>query len=181
VTSRSISRVLVVLVLAVSSVSAARAQEAAAAPEPLSPGSHVRPLDPAARRVLESGLACSPTLAELVSALEESDLIVGVETRPNQTKYKGEFRIVAATPAARYARIGISIPNAPAALVGVLGHELQHATEVAGAAAVRDASTQRAFYSAVGYETRGGGFFETEAAQQVGRRVQQEAEGCRAR
>jgi hypothetical protein len=64
-------------------------------------------------------------------------------------------------------------------LVSVLGHELQHAVEIAAAPEVRDLATQRNFYLRTGYETRGGGYFESEAALEAGRRVAAEFAGCR--
>jgi hypothetical protein len=144
----------------------------------LSPDSRVRGLDSTSRRLLETGAACSPTFARVLQDLQASDLIVGVETRPMPKKVRGELRLVAASAAVRYVRVGLQVPNAERDLVAVLGHELHHATEVAAAPEVRDARTQRAHYLRIGYEPQGRGFYETDAALEAGRVVAREIAGC---
>lgn len=176
-TLRTVSYSLAAVLLAAAAV---RAQQAEI-PVRLSPESHVRALDPIARRLLDAALACSPTVDNLVSGLESADLIVGIETRPPNRKRLGEFRLVVATSGVRYGRVSVGVPNQLDVLLSVLGHELQHASEVAGAAQVRDVASLRAFYLAEGYATRGDGFYETDAAQLVGRHVQKEVSDCHAR
>jgi predicted DNA-binding transcriptional regulator YafY len=56
----------------------------------------------------------------------------------------------------------------------VLGHELQHAMEIAAAPDVRDTVTLRALYLRIGYERTNGGYYETDAALEVGRQVSAE-------
>jgi len=145
-----------------------------------SPDSRVRGFDEISRDVLRAGVACSPTVARMVVDLQASDLIVGVEAAPLEKTIRGELRLVATSGRTRYVRIRLRIPTTGRQLVSVLGHELQHAMEVAGAPEVRDAATQRAYYLRVGYERLGGGRFETDAALEVGRRVEREVGGCAA-
>jgi hypothetical protein len=57
----------------------------------------------------------------------------------------------------------------------VLAHELRHALEVGMAPEVHDATTFRAFYTAVG-KTANAGRYETDAAQAMGERVRRELE-----
>jgi hypothetical protein len=155
-------------------------QESSTARLRLGPDSRVRGLDPAARAVIEAAVACSPTVARLVADFEASDLIVLVETCPLARKVSlGDLRIVAASAGVRYVRIRLRIPNAAPDLMTVLGHELRHAVEVASAAEIRDAASQRAFFLRVGYERPGGGRFETEGAVETGRLVATEIAGCR--
>ena len=171
-----------VLVLAGPPPSAAQdeAGSAAALAAALSPDSRVRAVDPAARRVLEAAVACSPTVARMVVALQSGDLVIGIETRPMPKKLLGEIRIVAATDRVRYARIGLRVPAGFPELVSVLGHELHHAMELAAAPGVRDLASQRAHYLAAGYAKLQGGYFETEGALEAGRRVASEIKGCAA-
>ena len=63
----------------------------------------------------------------------------------------------------------VRIPNAWSGLISVLGHELQHATDLAAAPDAHDADAQARFYRRFGYERHSGGYFETEAALEVGR------------
>ncbi len=137
----------------------------------LSHDSHVRALDPDARRLLETAVACSPTIARWIVALQQTDLIVGVETHRLPRKILGELRFVSATPGARYLRIAVKTPNTARKLMSVLGHELQHALELAAAPEVQDAVAARSLYRRIGYQEKWGPCFETEAALEAGRRV----------
>jgi hypothetical protein len=143
-----------------------------------SAASRVRCLDSEARRLLATALEASPTVARQVASLQSTDLIVGIETTAER-KTRGDVRILGATPETRLVRIRIRIPGARTALVSVLGHELQHALEIAAEPAVRDAATLRAHYLRIGYERAGGGLYETEAALEAGRRVAAELTGAR--
>jgi hypothetical protein len=141
----------------------------------LSPSSRVRCLDREARRLMEVAMAASPTFARVVIDLQSTDLIVGIETDVlNKKGLKGEARIAAATPVVRHVRIRIGIPGVQASLISVLGHELQHAMEIASAPDVRDAATLRTHYLRIGYEPTGQGYYETDAALETGREVSAE-------
>jgi hypothetical protein len=147
----------------------------------LLPTSRVRAFDAVALEVLQAAITCSPTVARAVSDLQASDLIVGIEAHPFKTNLAGELRVLAASAGVRHVRIRLQTPNAKQDLMWILGHELHHALEVAAAAEVRDAATQRAFYVRAGWEREGGGRFETDGALEAGRLVAREIAGCRAR
>ncbi|MBP1633542.1 MAG: hypothetical protein H6Q10_116 [Acidobacteria bacterium] len=141
----------------------------------------VRAFDRTALQVLEAAVACSPTVARMVTDLQASDLVVGIEARPFPTKVDGETRIVAAAGGVRHVRIRLQTPNTKQDLMWVLGHELHHATEMAGAPDVRDEASQRVFCLRTGWERDGGGRYETQGAVDAGRLVAREVAGCRAR
>jgi hypothetical protein len=145
-----------------------------------SPYSRVRGFDSVSRHLLEIAVACSPTVARMVVDLQSSDLIVGVEAFPLDRRTRGELRIVAVSTDVRHIRIRLRAPNHVHELVSVLGHELQHAVEVAADSEVRDAATLRRFYLRVGWEGVAGGRYETDAAREAGRVVAKEVAGCRA-
>jgi hypothetical protein len=146
----------------------------------LSPASRVRCLDLEARRLMEAAVEVSPTITRLLTELQSTDLIVGIETHTFQKKnLKGEAIIIAATPDARHVRIQIGIPGAQPDLISVLGHELQHSVEIAAAPQVRDAATLRTHYLRIGYERMGRGYYETDAAVEVGRKVSAEVAASR--
>jgi hypothetical protein len=136
-----------------------------------SPESRIRCLDREARQVVERAVASSPTVARMIIELEKSDLIVGIQLCPLSRTLLGETRIVMATPDVRYVRIRIKSPNASDTLIAVLGHELQHAVELAAARDVRSAEAQADLYRRIGYERHSGGYFETDAALNAGRAV----------
>ena len=136
-----------------------------------SPESRIRCLDREARQIVERAVASSPTVARMVAELEKSDLIVGIQLCPLPKTLLGETRIVMATPDVRYVRIRIKSPNAGDTLIAVLGHELQHAVELAAARDVRSAEAQADLYRRIGYERHSGGYFETQAALDAGRTV----------
>jgi hypothetical protein len=133
--------------------------------------SRIRCLDREARRIVERAVAGSPTVARMFADLEKSDLIVGIQLCPLPKPLLGEARIVMATPDVRYVRIRIKIPDSTDALISVLGHELQHALELAAARDVRTAEAQAELFRRIGYERHSGGYFETPAALDASRAV----------
>lgn len=146
----------------------------------LSPASRVRCLDREARRLLEAAMATSPTIVRMVTDLQSTDLIVGIETEVLKKRgLKGDARLTAASAAVRHVRIRIGLPGNQSSLIAVLGHELRHAVEIASAPDIRDVATQRAHYLRIGYQPVGRGYYETEAALETGRQVS--AEVCSAR
>jgi hypothetical protein len=146
----------------------------------LSSESRVRCLDQEARHLVEAAVAASPTVARMLTDLQRTDLIVGIETEPFQKKTKGDTRILGATAATRLLRVRIRIPGAQSDLMTVLGHELQHTLELAAAPQVRDEATLRAHYLQIGYARMQDGYYETEAALETGRRVAVEVGAARA-
>ena len=76
-------------------------------------------------------------------------------------------------------RVRIRIPGARFNLISALGHELQHALEIAAAPDVRDTVTLRTHYLRIGYERMGRGYYETDAALEAGRRVSAELAASR--
>ena len=146
----------------------------------LSPDSRVRCLDGEARRLVQEAIKVSPTVAWMLNDLQTTDLVVGIETEPFQAKTKGDLRLLGATPASRLVRIRIRIPGGRAELMSVLGHELQHALELAAAPGVRNEATLRAYFLRIGFSRMAGGYYETEAALATGRRVAVEVGAARA-
>jgi hypothetical protein len=157
------------------------AQDASApAASVFSPDSRVRCLDGEARRLLEAAVAVSPTIARLVTELQSTDLIVGIEAHTSARKgVNGDARVIAVTSVVRHVRVRVAIPGVQSDLIAVLGHELQHAVEIAAAPDVREAASLRAHYLRIGYEPAGRGYYETHAALEVGRHVSAEVAASR--
>ena len=115
----------------------------------------------------------------MLAGLESTDLIVGVETAVLPRFLRGELRVIAATPAVRYLRVRLNVPNGEDDLVAVLGHELRHALEIAGMLDVRDQAGLVKAYQRIGNKGHGDGYYETDAALEAGRTVGRELSAYR--
>ena len=139
---------------------------------------HVRPLDPWSVEALRLGIDRSQTIRDLIAELDASDVIVHVETRVALPfSAAGATRLSASTASRRYVRIVLLRDPLPVNRVAVLGHELQHACEIARSAA-RDASGMRVLFDGIGRPSAGERTaYETEAAVKVSRVVWYEVQG----
>jgi hypothetical protein len=139
-----------------------------------SPYRHVRTQDRSIRLLLKRGFTHSPTFARLMARLEQSDVIVYVEEVPRLPgALEGRMMMLTASHGRRYLRIQLAMRGASEDSIAVLGHELQHAVEVAEEVGVIDQTTLAVLYRRIG--TRGGPeVYDTVAAQDVGRIVRKE-------
>ncbi len=135
-------------------------QAAAAQGSLASATSRLRPKDKKATALLEAGTARSATFRRLIEVLEQSDLVVYVETR--RLALPGLTQFVCATPGARYVLVSVQVQGLDNDLVPWLAHELWHAIEIAGAPEVRDAASLKRFYEKVGRGARGDGATQLE-------------------
>jgi len=125
-----------------------------------------------AERVLADA-ARSETVRVLLDRLAASDVIVYVEMVGTPDVPTARTKLVTATPAARFLRIGINAAQPAAAWTPLLAHELQHAVEIAEHADVRDDAGVRRLYASIGHQ-HGIDQFETDAAVQIERTVRAE-------
>jgi hypothetical protein len=136
---------------------------------PLTP----RPLDAWASESLERGLSHSALVRELVSSLEGSNVIVHIETSTVMPQGIGGItKFVTSQHGYRYVRIILGRDLTPYQRASVLGHELQHACEIARSTADSEA-TVRTLFEGLGAaaDTKRRDFFETRAAILAERRV----------
>jgi hypothetical protein len=102
--------------------------------------------------LLERGRAASATLAGLVAALERSDVIVHIEESwLLGLGHVGATNFVTAAAGHRYLRIRLDPRVHDEAAIAMLGHELQHASEIAGAGWVVDQETLVRLYASIGH------------------------------
>ncbi len=134
-----------------------------------------RPLDPLAAETFEQALAGSPLVRDLVRQLEASNLVVHIESsRTLPTGVSGTMRFVTSRGGYRYVRITLAADGRREARAAILGHELQHACEIAASDAY-DTDAVRRLYQAAGHQpTREEDVFETRAALMVERQVKAE-------
>lgn len=142
-------------------------------PAPAETPPAVRSTDPVVLTALRRGAALSVTFRALLSRLQASDVIVHVQRRAPASRVSGFTRFVTATPSARYLRITLQADVADDATVGLLGHELQHAAEVADAPWVRDEAAFGVLYRSIGHAACAPPrwCFDTAAAVSAGRQV----------
>jgi hypothetical protein len=139
-----------------------------------SPARHIRSDNTYVRKLLKSGYWRSPSFARLVSRLQVSDLFVQIEVVP-QLPFEIEGRMVSLVRAhdVRYVRVQIALRGSPEDLIALLGHELQHATEVADAVEVDNEEGLTSLYQRIGTRL-GDSQYETAAAEDMGRKVRHE-------
>lgn len=142
-----------------------------------SPYRHVRSQDRSVRYLLKRGFKYSYTFRQLMARLEQSDVIVYIEDTPTlAAALDGRMMMLPVANGQRYVRIQIARRGSSDEAVAVLGHELQHAIELAEDTAVRDQAGVAALYQRIGI--RGGlDVYDTRAAQEVGRTVRRELVG----
>ena len=139
-----------------------------------SPFRHVRTQDRSVHYLLKRGFTHSATFALLMTRLEYSDVIVYIEEVPRlPAGLEGRMMILPTAHGQRYVRIQIAMRGASEDSIALLGHELQHATEVAAATGVNGEADLDALYQRIG--TRGGAhMYDTSAAREIARIVRRE-------
>jgi len=138
-------------------------------PEP----SRVRCLDPESVRLLDSVREQSSTVRRMLERLETSDMITYIRIAPAFGRLRATTRIIGHVPEARFVLISITSLAADVDRVLLLGHELQHAVELADAPWVHDDRGMVEMYERIGWRELSNAF-ETPAAVEAGRKVREE-------
>ena len=162
-------------------VTLAASTAAAETPRPFvddnNPHRHVRPTSLAGRELIQTGMAQSATFRRLVHRIEASDVIVYVQLEPGlPTGVGGVLEFMAAGGDVRFLRISLGRQFQRPILVALLGHELQHAVEVAEAPGVRSATQLEALYRSIGHPV-GRHRYDSVAARFAGQTVRDELTG----
>ena len=147
----------------------------AAVEAPAQPLLTPRPLDSLAAQTFEQALAGSPLVRDLVRQLESSNLVVHIESsRALPSGISGTMQFVASRGGYRYVRISLAVHLRRSTRAAILGHELQHACELAASDA-HDVDAVRRLYEAAGHHPgHSPDVFETRAALAVERQVRAE-------
>jgi hypothetical protein len=141
-----------------------------------SPLARVRPADGRSAELLLEGVQRSRTFRALLDELEDGDLIVYVEAQPGLDRIvAGQVTWMAAAGRARYIRISVNPTLTTRVLVATLGHELQHAVEIAREPSIVDPSSLDRHYAAHGIDApphlEG---WDTQQARVIGEAVRRE-------
>jgi hypothetical protein len=136
---------------------------------------HVRTTERKVTSLIELGLTGSATFRRLVDQLNGSDVVVYValkQGRDGLGAYLAHDIVVAG--GRRYLHVAIETLGTDRHIVARLGHELQHAVEVAQAPDVRDAAALERLFSGLDVRSVCKDCFETAAALEVQTAVESE-------
>jgi hypothetical protein len=115
---------------------------------------HIRMLDARFAPRVATGVRGSPTFRDLVTRLNKSDVVVYVQCdqglRPG---LDGQTSFLAAAGGRRYVIVRMASSLSTYRFIATLGHELQHAVEIAGLSAVVDQQSLARAYEEIGYAT----------------------------
>ena len=153
------------------------APPAAADDDPADPP-HVRVTDLRLRSLFEEGNDRSPTFQALVRRLEQSNVVVYIEgDRWATTSFAGRLSFLSTVAGTRYLLIRVAPLPSSIQQLAMMGHELQHAVEVADNPEVVDEESFRREYMRIGFVSGivdSGLGFDTRAAIDAGTRVAEE-------
>src|SRR4029077_10992841 len=111
-----------------------------------SPTRHVRTMNSHVQQLLREGFLRSPTFARLIERLEGSDVIVYIEVPPElPAGLEGRMIMMPRAHDYRYVRIQIGAGGSAETTIALIGHELQHAAEIAAAPDVSNMADFLAF------------------------------------
>lgn len=138
---------------------------------------HIRSSDAELLDAMASGVRVSPTLRRLVDQLESSDVVVYLmfDGSPSP-KTAGHISLMTAVAGRRYLRISIDRRHTGCQRIAILGHELQHAAEIADAAWVTDQHGIASLYRGIGFKSgpAEADCFDSRLAIATGRIIQRE-------
>jgi hypothetical protein len=143
-----------------------------------SPDRHVRTTEPEIHALIDKATERSATFRSLTAALNDSDVIVYIETSVTRAaRLRGHLvhRIVA-EGTHRYVRMRVNPNGAEEQRIGVIAHELQHALEIAQAPQVGRSETVEGLFANIGFRfgTRCSHCYETIKAMNAERTVREE-------
>jgi hypothetical protein len=140
-----------------------------------SPYNQVRAVDRRASAALADGLRRSPTFAGLITTINRSDVMVYIETVHGMPEaISGRLSLATEGNRFRYVRIQVASRLFPEELISVIGHELQHAVELAEHPHVQSEAAFIDLYRRIGAGTSNMLRFDTEAAVRIGAQVLKE-------
>jgi hypothetical protein len=138
---------------------------------------HVRSTDPQVQAWIRIGAAESQTFRSLLNVLGESDLIVHVQS-VDRLMTAGQTYFVTATATARYIRVEITLRGNVNEMIALIGHELQHAVEIAQEPRIRDRQALSLFYKGMPGNSMSTSEYDSVAARVIEDRVRREMWGA---
>ena len=145
------------------------------------PTSNPRIDAPDLRRLVDAGVAGSPSLRTAIRQLDESDVIAFASTGVIPYPLNGQLRFVSMVSDRRYLKIELAWHLSGIRKLATLGHELQHAIEIAHRPSIVDAASMALAFREIGF-SRGAptaSRHDTAAARDAGNRVWLELSAAR--
>jgi hypothetical protein len=132
---------------------------------------HVRAIDPQFEALITEAARRSPLFRSLLDRLDQSSVVVYVGYGPLAGGLRGRLTLAGSANLWRYVRIEIECRQSRTNQMVALGHELQHAVEIADATTAVDQPSLQALYRRIGFPIDAGHHqFESDAAKDAGRR-----------
>jgi hypothetical protein len=141
---------------------------------------HIRSTDRRLLRLVSDGLRTSETFRQVVDRLNRSDVVVYLECGSGQGSSDGRLTFVSSVGGYRYLHVRIARLASSDVQIALIGHELQHAVEIADAPEVVDSLSLAREYRRIGFlspRLTPGVSFDSDAAVAVGQRVLRELTG----
>jgi hypothetical protein len=165
-------RIVLALVVLVISSRTLTAETIAEARRP-----HVRTTDQRLLRLVRDGVRTSETFRRLVDRLNRSDVVVYLDCAGGTAAADGRLTFVSAVGGYRYVHVRMARLPSTDVQIALIGHELQHAVEIADAPDVVDSHSLAREYQRIGFlspRITPGVSFDSDAAVEVGQRVLRE-------
>ena len=119
--------------------------------EPASPLQRLRLTEPWLQPIVDAGREQSPSFRRLLDELATTDVVVYVQCARLRSHLDGELLFLTATAGTRYVLVRIRWDLPLPRKIATLGHELQHALEVARSPDVVSYATLAAAYERFGF------------------------------
>jgi hypothetical protein len=143
------------------------------------PRRHIRSTDRRLIRLVHDGVRTSETFRKLVDRIRHSDVVVYLECGGGGDT-GGRLTFVSSVGGFRYLHVRVARLAAADAQIALIGHELQHAVEIADAPDIVDAVSLAREYQRIGFASpraAPGMSFDSDAAVETGYRVLRELTG----
>jgi hypothetical protein len=141
---------------------------------------HIRTTDQRLIRLVQDGVRASETFRRLVDRLNRSDVVVYLECSPGSQSSDGRLTFISSVAGLRYVHVRVARLPAADVQIALIGHELQHAVEIADAPGVVDSRSLAREYQRIGFlspRITPGVSFDSDAAVEAGNRVLRELTG----
>lgn len=124
--------------------------------DPAPPQPRLRLTDSRLLAVLEVGREESPLFRGLVDQLDATDVVVYIQCTRLRTGLDGDLTFLTKAAGVRYVMVRLAWDLPLPRKIAILGHELQHALEIARSPEVVNAATLAVAYGRIGFTRRRG-------------------------
>ena len=141
---------------------------------------HIRMTDQRLFRLVHDGIRISGTFRRLVERIRHSDVIVYLESAGGVGSADGRLALMSSVGGYRYVHVRVATLVSADQQIALIGHELQHAVEIAEAPEIVDDSSLARAYARIGFanpRVSSNTSFDSDAAVEAGYRVLRELLG----